>query len=88
VLIKSKYGDITLEKAEKHDFEDIVTLHASVHEPSDPDIIGTEFVLNGVSKTDISNAKDLFLIFSGDKILENTSMDQFLQREEKLPGYM
>ncbi len=44
VFIKSKHGDITLARSQKHDFEDIVALHACISPPSDPDFIGTEFI--------------------------------------------
>ncbi len=80
VLIKSKFGDITLGKSEKHDFEDIETLHAYVTAPSDEDFVGTEFILKGVSKKDMSDAKNLFLLFSGDKILEETKYGSVLSK--------
>ena len=45
VLIKSKFGDITLGKSEKHEFEDILTLHAYVSEPTEPQMVGTDFII-------------------------------------------
>ena len=45
--IKSRFGDVALGKSEKHDFEDIVTLHACISDPSEPKIIGTDFILQG-----------------------------------------
>ena len=33
ILLKSKYGDITIETSEKHGFEDVVTLHALISHP-------------------------------------------------------
>jgi len=81
VLIRTRFGDITLGKSEKHGFEDIVTLHAYVWPPSEPDFIGTEFVLMGVSKDDIDRAKDLFLKFSGEKVVEDTRYGQVLERK-------
>ncbi|MFQ5980191.1 MAG: ATP-binding protein [Candidatus Heimdallarchaeota archaeon] len=71
-LIKSPHGDITLEKSQKHDFEDIVTLHAQVSPPSKTDLTGTEFIFEDVSEDDINNAKNLFLRFSRDALLEET----------------
>jgi len=47
VAIKSKYGNITLDRTPKHGFEDIMTLHAYVAPLSYPKFIGTEFVLIG-----------------------------------------
>lgn len=80
VLIRSKYGDITLGKSEKHGFEDIVTLHAYISDQSDLKIAGTEFVLEGVSYKDISKAKDLFLKFSGERVIEDTDYGGVLER--------
>src|SRR5262249_21091714 len=47
VVIESQHGRITTGKVAKHGFEDIETLHALVHEPSDPSMIGTDVVLDG-----------------------------------------
>ena len=80
VFIKSKYGDITLGKSEKHDFKDVVTLHAYFHSPSDPTFIGTEFILEGCTDDDIDNAKDLFLRFSGERKIENTQYGEVLEK--------
>jgi len=82
VSIKSKYGDITLGKSHKHDFEDIVTLHAYISHPSDPDFTGTEFVLEGVSEEDIEKAKELFLIFSGERAIEKTEIGEVLEKKD------
>lgn len=80
VLIKSRFGDITLGKSEKHDFEDLLTLHAYVSEPSEPSIEGTDFILHGSTKSDVEKAKDLFLTFSGEHSLETTQFGEVLQR--------
>lgn len=84
VLVKSKHSDITLTKSQKHYFEDIITLHASISLPSDPNFVGTEFVLDGVSDEDIEKAKDLFLRFSGEKIIETTGYGDVLQKKGKI----
>lgn len=81
VLIRSRFGDITLGKSEKSGFEDIVTLHAYVSVPSEPSFLGTEFVLTGVKDQDMSNAKDLFLRFSGEVTVEDTQYGQVLERK-------
>ena len=81
VLVKSKHGDITLGKSEKHGFEDIVTLHAYVSPPSDPQFIGTEFVFDGVADDDIARAKDLFLKFSGEEVIEDTDIGSVLAKK-------
>ncbi len=72
VLIKSKFGDITLAKSAKEGFADIITLHASIVEPSDDKLVGTEFIIYGATDEDISKAKSLFLKFTGEQILEIT----------------
>jgi len=83
VSIKSRHEDITLGKSEKHDFEDVITLHAYIHPPSDPNFIGTEFVLEGCTGKDIEKAKDLFLRFSGEKTLERTQYGEVLEKKEE-----
>ena len=72
VLIKSKFGNITLNKTAKEGFADIITLHANISEPTDPNLIGTEFTIDGVTDGDISKAKNLFLKFTGEQVLETT----------------
>ena len=83
VLIKSRFGDITLGKTVKYDFDDITTLHAYIIPPSDPDFIGTEFVLDNCKDKDIEKAKDLFLRFSGEEILEKNEFGEILRKKEQ-----
>ncbi len=78
VLIRSKYGDISLERTPKHGFTDVVTLHAVVKGASDPGLVGTDFGLSGVSDADISAAKNFFLKFSNQAVLDETSYGQIL----------
>lgn len=84
VLIQSKHADITIESVAKHGFDDVRTLHAAVDEPSRPEMAGTEFVLEGLTRQDVDKAKDFFLIYSGDLALEETRYGQVLQRAGKL----
>ncbi len=79
VLIRSKHGDITLGQTPKHGFPDIVTLHAVVSPPSDPGFVGTDFALIGLSDTDIVAAKNFFLKFSNQSVLDETSYGQILE---------
>lgn len=81
VVIRSKYGDITLGRSQKYGFEDVVTLHAYIASPSDPTLIGTEFILDGVSDADIEKAKDLFLVFSGERRIEKTKYGEVLEKK-------
>jgi hypothetical protein len=81
VLIRSQFGDITLEKMPKHGFSDVVTLHAVVHPPQDAAMTGTDVILRGVTKADIANAKDLFLKFSNESVLDDTTYGQILKKD-------
>ncbi len=84
VVINSKFGEITLGRAEKHGFEDIRTLHAYVSpKPSDPNFTGTEFILQGATDGDIEKAKDLFLKFSGETSIEKTKYGEVLEKKSK-----
>lgn len=80
IVIKSKHGDITLGKSIKHGFDDIVTLHTYISSPTNADMIGTEFLLDGVEDTDIEKAKDFFLIYSGERVVEKTSYGTVLDK--------
>jgi hypothetical protein len=72
ISIFSAHGDITISKTTKHGFTDIVTLHALIRPPSYPTLIGTEVILMGVKDDDLAKAKDFFLKYSGDEVLERT----------------
>jgi len=84
VFIKSKYGDITIGKSQKYGFEDIITLHALINSPSGPNFVGTEFILEGVTDEDIRKAKDLFLIFSGERVIEKTRYGEVLEKKSDI----
>jgi hypothetical protein len=80
VTMRSPHGDMTLERSQKHGFEDLVTLHVCVMPPSDPSLVGTDIVLD-VSDDDISKAKDLFVKFSGERVIEDTKYGQVLENK-------
>ena len=63
VVVNTKHGDIELEKTAKSGFDDILTLHAIINPPSDPNFLGTEFLLKGCDNEELSKAKNLFLKF-------------------------
>lgn len=88
VLIKSKHGDITVVKSEKHGFEDITTLHASISSPSDRNFQGTEFILQGCTDKDIETAKSFFLKFSGEIPLEETPYGSVLKKSKQAKIYI
>jgi hypothetical protein len=78
VEIRSGHGDITTNRRAKDQFADVVTLHALVKPPADPELVGTEVVLDNVTDGDIETAKSYFLRYSGDEVLETTKAGQVL----------
>lgn len=80
VAVKSKHGRITIEKSPKQGFGDITTLHAIIEDPIDVDFVGTEFELKGVTDEDVELAKNLFLKFSGEEVIEITTYGQVVKR--------
>lgn len=78
--IRSKFCDVTFDRSEKHDFSDVITLHACIFDPSDPAFVGTEFILKGCSIEDIEKAKRLFLRFSGEESLEKNQYGEILRK--------
>lgn len=81
VSFRSGHADIGVERLPKHGFEHIKTLHAVVSLPTQPDMAGTEVVLEGVTEEQMSAAKALFLTFAGDQPLERTKYGTVLKRE-------
>ena len=84
VKIRTKHGDITIEKTKKHGFDDILTLHAVISEPTNSKLIGTEFILKGCTEQDVSQAKSLFLKFSNEKLLEKTKFGDILEKKSSI----
>jgi hypothetical protein len=80
VHIRSAHCDISLVEAPKYGFEDVITLQAAVSPASSPKMDGSDFELQGVSAADIKAAKDFFLRFSGERVLETTPHGQILER--------
>jgi len=80
VLIQSRYADITLTMSHKQDFEEIITLHADISEPSHPFMKGTEFTLSGIEDDEIQKAKNLFLKFSDEKVIQTTRYGEIIQK--------
>jgi hypothetical protein len=83
ILIQSKYSDITINKLPKGDFNDVVTLHAIVNEPSDPNMVGSDFLFTGLLEDDIEKAKDFFLMYSGEKLIEETKYGSLIENKKK-----
>jgi hypothetical protein len=78
--IVSRYGEISLKSAPKHGFSDVVTLHATVAPASNPAFVGTEIVLRGVEAGELEAAKQFFLRFAGEPVIDETPYGQILQR--------
>jgi hypothetical protein len=80
VVLRSRFGEITLVHRAKAGFADVTTLHARVRKSSTPKMIGTEVVVTGVSDAEMATAKEYFLQFSRDRVLETTKVGQILER--------
>ncbi|MEA1995745.1 MAG: ATP-binding protein [Campylobacterota bacterium] len=83
VTAKSKHCQVAICKSEKEGFQDIVTLHAIIEEPKETDFVGTEFGLIGVTDKDIKKAKNLFLKFSNEIVIESTKQGQVVEKKSK-----
>ena len=82
IEIKSKYGIYEIEKSNKQDFDDILTLHAVVTDPEDTDFQGTDITIYGVNEYDINKAKSLFLYFKDPDIIDTTKHGQIIRSEQ------
>jgi hypothetical protein len=71
VTIHSAHQTITVEKAPKEGFEEIETLHGIIRPPQN-EIEGTDVVLDGITESEIEEAKQNFLRFIDDELLEET----------------
>lgn len=87
VTINSKYGYITLMMIQKTGFN-IKTLHAVFDTPIDCGKVGTEFILSGVDDQDIEKAKQMFLAFNNETLLEITHYGQIYSRIPDHPAYI
>lgn len=86
--LRSRHGDISTGKHGKAgNFSDVITLHALVRPPSEPEMAGTDVALVGVTDAQMAEAKSLFLRYSEDTVLDVTRYGQVLQRSgERGPG--
>lgn len=78
----SKHDDISIEQSSKHNFNDISTIHAIISPPSFPNMEGSKVILSGCTDSDIENAKQLFLKFANEKILEKTEYGEVLEKNQ------
>ncbi len=80
VRIESRHGIMHLKLAPKHGFEEIQTLHVFLEPPADRKFEGTRFILGELPDEEVAAARELFLRFSGDRILEATRVGAILHR--------
>lgn len=80
VRISSKHCIISLTKAAKHGFDDVITLQAAVSRPVNKRFSGTDIELEGVSAEEVQAARQFFLRFSGERVAEETRFGQILER--------
>jgi len=81
VVMRSRFSDITLDKMPKSGFSDVVTLHAVVRPSEEDAFIGTDVILHGVGEGNVADAKNFFLRFSGESVLDSTPHEQILAKE-------
>ena len=86
VSILTPTADITLAMAPKRSFADVKTLHAAVRPASAKGRKGTDFVLTHLRDADMAAAKDYFLRFAGDVVLEETDFGSILRRRGDEPA--
>jgi hypothetical protein len=82
VSIRSKHGDVALEVIPKHGFANVETLHAVIFPANDREFLGTDFAFGNISDMDMEGAKSFFLLFSGEKVLDETQYGQILRRND------
>lgn len=81
VLIRSSFGTFRLKQVHKYGFDNIVTLHVE-YDDTRNNISGTEFIFNGMTDSDVTKAKSLFLKFADENILETNMYGEVLGRKE------
>jgi hypothetical protein len=70
----------------KYGFSDVITLHAAISPPTDTSFVGTEIHLRGVTQEEMVAAKDFFLRFSQQTILEETPYGHIIRRDPRRPA--
>jgi len=79
VHIRSPHGDIELVHRPKVGFPDVTTLQARVGAPRNGKTRGTEVEVSPISASEIERARQYFLRYSGDSVLEETQYGQILR---------
>jgi hypothetical protein len=83
IVINSPHAVITTGMRPKEGFPDVITLHALVSRPAEPQRVGTDVILTGVTDQDIETARRFFLRYSGERVLETTEFGDVIERFDK-----
>lgn len=83
IQIRSRHCDMLLERAPKHSFDEIETLHAVIFPAGDTDFQGTDIMLIRVGDSDMDTAKSYFLRFSNEVVLDENRYGLIIQRDPK-----
>jgi hypothetical protein len=86
VDIQSAHGSISLREIAKHDFDDVVTLHAVVRPSINHTLRGTRIVLHNLPDVEMARAKAFFLRFSDEEALESTRIGDVLRKKDGRPA--
>ena len=82
VAIYSPHAVITTGRRPKEGFPDVVTLHALVTPPVDPQQVGSHIVLSRTTDEDVEQARRFFLRYSDERLLESTEFGDVLARPD------
>jgi hypothetical protein len=82
VFIQSQNGIFRLREVSKHGFDNITTLHVE-YDDVPQSITGTKFILNGITDTQMTKARSLFMRFAGEQVLDTTSYGEIMQRRSE-----
>jgi hypothetical protein len=86
VTIHSPYISFTVEQASKAGFDDVETLHAVIRKTENPDLDGTEVILDGCTQADIEEAKQNFLTYTDATLLEQNRFGEVYEPSEDGPS--
>jgi len=78
VTIRSRHGVITTRVQAKGGFPDVLTLHGVVAPPDEPDMVGTEVIVDGITSRDVDVARDFFLVYRGDAPIDSTRFGEVI----------
>lgn len=86
VNAKSRYGLFRLGQRPKEGFKHIDTLHVLYLPRNETEYVGTVFVLAGLDDAVVSDARGMFLRFSGQTILESTECGDIVDSAGQVPS--